>query len=377
MRGAGPSRSAQRNGRGGRSGRRGRPPPAPRADAAPPTAQAAARRSAGAVAVAEVEAAGPAMSQETFPFPAATQQSPAAAQDQARSLEEMIVAKPGKTPIELLHEYGTKCGITPEYEFEKAEGQVHLPSFTFKVTVGDITGTGEGHSKKIAKHRAAEAALNILKGNPSIGLSEPDSIVPDSPKQPQNQTNPIGTLQELAVKKGWRLPEYSLAQELGPPHKREFAMTCRIETFIETGTGTSKKLAKRNAAEKLLAKFHSFPPDSINISLGNEVGSNLGCTWDALRNSSEEKIMLLKRSPLSIPNTDYVQLLEELAEEQGFVVTYLNIEELSVNGQYQCLAELSTNPVTVCHGTGISWGNAHNVAAHSALQYLKIMAGRK
>ncbi|XP_075789838.1 interferon-inducible double-stranded RNA-dependent protein kinase activator A isoform X3 [Pelodiscus sinensis] len=305
MRGAGPSRSAQRNGRGGRSGRRGRPPPAPRADAAPPTAQAAARRSAGAVAVAEVEAAGPAMSQETFPFPAATQQSPAAAQDQARSLEEMIVAKPGKTPIELLHEYGTKCGITPEYEFEKAEGQVHLPSFTFKVTVGDITGTGEGHSKKIAKHRAAEAALNILKGNPSIGLSEPDSIVPDSPKQPQNQTNPIGTLQ------------------------------------------------------------------------GNEVGSNLGCTWDALRNSSEEKIMLLKRSPLSIPNTDYVQLLEELAEEQGFVVTYLNIEELSVNGQYQCLAELSTNPVTVCHGTGISWGNAHNVAAHSALQYLKIMAGRK
>ncbi|CAM2100306.1 interferon-inducible double-stranded RNA-dependent protein kinase activator A isoform X1 [Caretta caretta] len=314
------------------------------------------------------------MSQESFP--AATQQSPEA-EDEPRSLEEMIVAKPGKTPIQLLHEYGTKAGITPEYNFEKAEGQVHLPSFTFKVTVGEITGTGEGHSKKIAKHRAAEAALNVLKGNPSIGLSVPDSIVPDSPKQPQNQTNPIGTLQELAVQKGWRLPEYSLAHESGPPHKREFTMTCRIETFVETGTGTSKKLAKRNAAERLLAKFHRFPPDSINISLGNEMGNNLGYTWDALRNSSEEKITLLKKSPLSIPNTDYVQLLGEVAEEQGFVITYLNIEELSVNGQYQCLAELSTNPVTVCHGTGISWGNAHNDAAHNALQYLKIMAGRK
>ncbi|XP_038276839.1 interferon-inducible double-stranded RNA-dependent protein kinase activator A isoform X3 [Dermochelys coriacea] len=236
-----------------------------------------------------------------------------------------------------------------------------------------VDPVGEGHSKKIAKHRAAEAALNVLKGNPSIGLSVPDSIVPDSPKQPQNQTNPIGTLQELAVQKGWRLPEYSLAHESGPPHKREFTMTCRIETFVETGTGTSKKLAKRNAAEKLLAKFHRFPPDSINISLGN----NLGCTWDVLRDSSEEKITLLKRSPLSIPNIEYVQLLGEVAEEQGFVITYLNIEELSVNGQYQCLAELSTNPVTVCHGTGISWGNAHNDAAHNALQYLKIMAGRK
>ncbi|XP_034641393.1 interferon-inducible double-stranded RNA-dependent protein kinase activator A isoform X1 [Trachemys scripta elegans] len=325
------------------------------------------------------------MSQETFP--AATQQSPEAP-DKPRSLEEMIVAKPGKTPIQLLHEYGTKAGITPEYKFEKAEGQVHLPSFTFKVTVGEITGTGEGHSKKIAKHRAAEAALNVLKGNPSIGARLHSSRFSKATTK-SNQSyryitvtegsidSPEQVVQELAVQKGWRLPEYSLAHESGPPHKREFTMTCRIETFVETGTGTSKKLAKRNAAEKLLAKFHSFPPDSINISLGNEVGNNLGCTWDALRNSSEEKITLLKRSPLSIPNTDYVQLLGEVAEEQGFVITYLNIEELSVNGQYQCLAELSTNPVTVCHGTGISWGNAHNDAAHNALQYLKIMAGRK
>ena len=52
-------------------------------------------------------------------------------------------------------------------------------------------------------------------------------------------------------------------------------------------------------------------------------------------------------------------------------------DELTVNGQYQCLAELSTSPVTVCHGTGISCSNAHNDAAHSALQYIKIMASIK
>lgn len=39
----------------------------------------------------------------------------------------------------------------------------------------------------------------------------------------------------MAIKKGWRLPEYSLAQETGPSHKREFTMTCKVETFVETG----------------------------------------------------------------------------------------------------------------------------------------------
>nr|XP_028604345.1 interferon-inducible double-stranded RNA-dependent protein kinase activator A isoform X1 [Podarcis muralis] len=293
------------------------------------------------------------------------------------SLEEIITSKPGKTPIQMLHEYGTKANLNPVYDFEKAEGQVHMPVFTYKVTMGDITATGEGPSKKIAKHKAAEAALNILKGNSNICISMPDHLIPERLDQAPNQSNPIGSLQELAIQKGWRLPEYSLAQETGPLHKREFTMTCRIETFVETGIGTSKKLAKRNAAEKLLDKFRNFSEDNITISLGKEQNVNLGCTWSTLRNSSGEKITLLKISPLSIPNTDYVHLLGELAEEQGFNAKYLNIEELSVNGQYQCLAELSTNPITVCHGTGISWGNAHNDAAHNALQYLKIMAGQK
>ncbi|XP_026523902.1 interferon-inducible double-stranded RNA-dependent protein kinase activator A [Notechis scutatus] len=293
------------------------------------------------------------------------------------SLEELIAAKPNKTPIQLLLEYGTKARLNPEYEFEKAEGEVHMPVFTYKVTIGDIFATGEGPSKKIAKQRAAEAALNILKSNPNICISMPDHIIPEPLNQAQNQTNPIGSLQELAMRKGWRLPEYLLAQETGPPHKREFAMTCRIETLVETGMGTSKKLAKRNAAEKLLEKFHSFCQDNITISLGKEQMHNLGCTWDSLRNSSGEKITMLKISSLSIPNTDYIQLLGEIAEEQGFNIKYLNIEELSVNGQFQSLVELSTIPIIVCHGTGISWSNSHNDSAHNALQYLKIMAGRK
>ncbi|XP_032879754.1 interferon-inducible double-stranded RNA-dependent protein kinase activator A isoform X1 [Amblyraja radiata] len=316
-------------------------------------------------------------------------------------LEQVIVANPGKTPISLLQEYCTKNGKTPQYELVNSEGQAHLPSFTFRATVGEVSCKGQGQSKKAAKHKAAAAVLNILNGGSpqdtiydgiSYALQDPEPIT--SLKQAQNPPNPIGALQELVVQKGWRLPDYSIAEELGPPHKREFAIVCKVETFEETGFGTSKKLAKRAAATKMIAKLQNIPTgwnggeefktEGVSLSnlkhdcaqkSGNEWNGSRG-TWDLVRRSPGEKINQLKRSPLSIPNTDYTQMLGEVVEEQGFDVTYLDIDELTVNGQYQCLAELSTLPVTVCHGTGISRGNAHNEAAHNALQYVKIMAGR-
>uniref|UniRef100_A0A8C8DKI5 Protein kinase, interferon-inducible double stranded RNA dependent activator n=1 Tax=Oryzias sinensis TaxID=183150 RepID=A0A8C8DKI5_9TELE len=163
---------------------------------------------------------------------------------------------------------------------------------------------------------------------------------------------------ELALQRGWRLPEYTVLRETGPPHIREFTVTCRLE-----------KNHCKAAAEKMMAKLQS-------LSGCSEV------TWpsvrfDTIRSSTAEKINLLRRNPLSIPNMDYIQLMLELSLEQGFEVTYFDIDELTVNGQYQCLAELSTSPVTVCHGTGISCSNAHNDAAHSALQYIKIMVSSK
>ncbi|CAH2305849.1 interferon-inducible double-stranded RNA-dependent kinase activator A [Pelobates cultripes] len=313
------------------------------------------------------------MSQERFP--AAPKRSP----DKPSSVEGVVPNNPCKTPIQLLLEFGTKSGKPPVYTLEKAEGQAHHPSFTFRVVIGEISCIGEGPSKKIAKHKAAESALNILKGDSKICLPMTEPLIREVAKQPPNQMqgNPIGTLQELAVQKGWRLPEYTVSQESGPPHKREFTISCRVENLVESASGTSKKVARRIAAEKIIAKLNSILPDTVNRSLEKLIGNNLGCTWDSLKKSTGEKINLLKRSPLSIPNTDYVKMLAEVADEQNFRASYLDIEELSVNGQYQCLAELSTNPITVCHGTGISCGNAHNDAAHNALQYLKLMAGRK
>ncbi|KAL0611722.1 RISC-loading complex subunit TARBP2 [Plecturocebus cupreus] len=374
------------------------------------------------------------------------------------SIEQMLAANPGKTPISLLQEYGTRIGKTPVYDLLKAEGQAHQPNFTFRVTVGDTSCTGQGPSKKAAKHKAAEVALKHLKGGSmlepaledssvwqhripegSCWLSLPDplaqfgsslrgwadsSLTEDVPvftaaaaatpvpsvvltrsppmeMQPpvspqQSECNPVGALQELVVQKGWRLPEYTVTQESGPAHRKEFTMTCRVERFIEIGSGTSKKLAKRNAAAKMLLRVHTVPldardgnevePDDDHFSIG--VGSRLdglrnrgpGCTWDSLRNSVGEKILSLRScslGSLGALGPACCHVLSELSEEQAFHVSYLDIEELSLSGLCQCLVELSTQPATVCHGSATTREAARGEAARRALQYLKIMAGSK
>ncbi|XP_044143440.1 RISC-loading complex subunit TARBP2 isoform X1 [Bufo gargarizans] len=340
------------------------------------------------------------------------------------SVEQMLASSPGKTPISLLQEYGTRVGKTPVYDLLKAEGQAHQPNFTFRVSVGEINCTGQGPSKKAAKHKAAEVALSLLKGIDMFGeILEENSSTDCTAELPaevtvksegaspptsrnnsidmklplsaqQSECNPVGALQELVVQKGWRLPEYTVTQESGPAHRKEFTMTCRVERFLEIGSGTSKKLAKRNAAAKMLLQIHRVPTEhrengepepeddqfSMNTGGGRLDGSRgrgLACTWDSLRNSAGEKILHLRSHPLTILNSGFCALLQDLSEEQSFQISYLDIDECSLSGLYQCLVELSTQPTTVCHGSAATREAARANAAHNALQYLKIMAGSK
>ncbi|MEE6472083.1 hypothetical protein FKM82_009469, partial [Ascaphus truei] len=263
---------------------------------------------------------------------------------------------------------------------------------------------GQGPSKKAAKHKAAEVALVLLKGENMLEAiceensetfsveppSEPREVTDPAPpaapprnhtmeiKPPlsaqQSECNPVGALQELVVQKGWRLPEYTVTQESGPAHRKEFTMTCRVERFLEIGSGTSKKLAKRNAAAKMLLQT---PPLSTGGKPDGNRGRGLTCTWDSLRNSAGEKILHLRSHPLTILSSGFCSLLQDLSEEQSFQISYLDIDERSLSGRYQCLVELSTQPTTVCHGSSTTRDAARANAAHNALQYLKIMAGGK
>ncbi|NXF27779.1 TRBP2 protein, partial [Rhodinocichla rosea] len=242
------------------------------------------------------------------------------------SLEQMVAASPGKTPISLLQEYGTRLGRTPGYDLLKAEGQAHQPNFTFRVTLGDISCTGgtpgtpdpPGEPPQLSR-----ATLSLLAGHPRLGPVSPfwgplrpcgatdggSGLSPQGGRVPSGWPCPHVPLGELVVQKGWRLPEYTVTQESGPAHRKEFTMTCRVERFVEIGSGTSKKLAKRNAAAKMLVRIHNVPmePRDGSEAEGEEDQFNMtcprleglrgrapGCTWDSLRNSAGEKLGQLR-----------------------------------------------------------------------------------
>ncbi|NXE01428.1 TRBP2 protein, partial [Chaetorhynchus papuensis] len=253
------------------------------------------------------------------------------------SLEQMVAASPGKTPISLLQEYGTRLGRTPGYDLLKAEGQAHQPNFTFRVTLGDISCTGgspprtpgdplplgQPHSQPgppLYPHLGtvipALGWLSLFWGQlcPFWGWLSPFGagclrFAARSPFRGADGRRGAAPCQELVVQKGWRLPEYTVTQESGPAHRKEFTMTCRVERFVEIGSGTSKKLAKRNAAAKMLVRIHNVPmePRDGSEAEGEEDQFNMtcprleglrgrapGCTWDSLRNSAGEKLGQLR-----------------------------------------------------------------------------------
>lgn len=77
-----------------------------------------------------------------------------------------------------------------------------------------------------------------------------------------NESNPVGKLQEICMKRRWRPPNYETLEEVGLPHERVFTMVCQIEhaemDVRVTGTGRSKKQAKRSAAHEMIIKLESL-----------------------------------------------------------------------------------------------------------------------
>ncbi|XP_017105530.2 protein Loquacious isoform X2 [Drosophila bipectinata] len=286
-----------------------------------------------------------------------------------------------KTPVSVLQELLSRRGITPGYELVQIEGAIHEPTFRFRVSFKDkdtpFTAMGAGRSKKEAKHAAARALIDKLTG---VQLPEsPNSGAAGSSAAAAGLTsvgsggdgsagaagggdagdrivgNPIGWLQEMCMQRRWPPPSYETETEVGLPHERLFTIACSILNYREMGKGKSKKIAKRLAAHRMWVRLQETPIDSAKIS-------------DSICGELEGEKTCLKSAKM-----DYIKLLGEIATENQFEVTYVDIEEKTYTGQFQCLVQLSTLPVGVCHGTGPTAVDAQRHAAQNALEYLKIM----
>ncbi|XP_053697792.1 interferon-inducible double-stranded RNA-dependent protein kinase activator A homolog isoform X4 [Sabethes cyaneus] len=271
---------------------------------------------------------------------------------------ELTGANNMKTPISLLQELLSRRGITPQYDLMQVEGAVHEPTFRYRVSYQDKDAMGTGKSKKEAKHAAAKALIDKLTG---ISLSDPPTgtlnVKPEQVGEGEDEPtgNPIGWLQEMCMARRWPPPTYETEMEVGLPHERQFTIACSVLKYHEVGKGKSKKIAKRQAAQRMWQRLQEQPlePNQIVQMLDEEGNEEVTC--------------------LNNHNVDFVQMLHEIATEQRFEVTYVDIDEKTIRGHFQCLVQLSTLPVAVCHGSGSSAKNAQANAARNSLEYLKIM----
>ncbi|XP_066243642.1 double-stranded RNA-binding protein Staufen homolog 1 isoform X4 [Saccopteryx leptura] len=150
----------------------------------------------------------------------------------------------------------------PLKQVARESGPPHMKSFVTRVSVGEFVGEGEGKSKKISKKNAAIAVLEELKKLPPLPAVErvkprikkktkPIVRVQSGPEHGQVM-NPISRLAQIQQAKKEKEPEYMLLTERGLPRRREFVMQVKVGNHTAEGTGSNKKVAKRNAAENML-----------------------------------------------------------------------------------------------------------------------------
>ncbi|XP_078411370.1 double-stranded RNA-binding protein Staufen homolog 1 isoform X4 [Cetorhinus maximus] len=165
-----------------------------------------------------------------------------------------------KSEISQVFEIALKRNMPVNFEVIKESGPPHMKSFVTKVMVGEFSAEGEGKSKKISKKAAAIAVLEELKKLPQLPTVEKvkprikkktKSIVKTSPEYGQGM-NPISRLAQIQQAKKEKEPEYTLMVERGLPRLREFVMRVKVGGQVGEGMGPNKKVAKRNAAEKML-----------------------------------------------------------------------------------------------------------------------------
>jgi RISC-loading complex subunit TARBP2 len=136
---------------------------------------------------------------------------------------------------------------------------------------------GVGRSKKEAKHAAAKALIDKLtgmnisdqfyqqKGSFNSNGSTTGSNNNNASFDEKNQMgNPIGVLQEFCMQKHWPPPQYEVEVEVGLPHERQFTIACVLK-FREVGTGKSKKIAKRQAAQRMWERLQNQSLDQTEV----------------------------------------------------------------------------------------------------------------
>uniref|UniRef100_A0A673GXY1 Double-stranded RNA-binding protein Staufen homolog 1 n=1 Tax=Sinocyclocheilus rhinocerous TaxID=307959 RepID=A0A673GXY1_9TELE len=159
-------------------------------------------------------------------------------QQLAEMNEEPVQENLNKSEISQVFEIALKRSMPVNFEVLKETGPPHMKSFVVRVTVGEFSGEGEGKSKKIAKKLAAIAVLEELRKLPQLPVTD---MIPLRIKKKSKSIIKV---------------EDDFDCNVCPPPITLLSVLPLIQVSVggqnAEGMGPSKKVAKRNAAEKML-----------------------------------------------------------------------------------------------------------------------------
>lgn len=340
-----------------------------------------------------------------------------------------------KSPVSLVHETALKRGLSVSFEVVSESGKPHIRTFMTKCTVGDKVTVGEGSSKKVSKKRAAELMLEELKRLPPLPATIQNRSMrvkrkppatkkksrnlikvyqePRSESEAAEEVNPVSRLVQIQQAKREREPVYNLIDEKGAPRRREFVMEVTMGQHSAQGIGPNKKLAKRAAAEALLAQLgyskpspqpakpsiktgesenteskprkvtfledevNDTPPHSVGGTIGRQLVPGLllvdGGQESKLGNGPSVQIVAeeLRGQQQNAAGVSPKDQLHYLSQLFNFTVEFSDFPKgVSINKEYLSLVSLSTDPPQVCHGNGATIAASRNQAALRALRTL-------
>ena len=146
---------------------------------------------------------------------------------------------------------------------------------------------------------AMGASPHIMGGPKPEAPDSTSSTAGSTTSSASHPSNPIGCLQEYCVKFSLPLPIYDLQNTSGQPHQRNFDIMAKVGSVVSSGTGTSKKDAKRAAASAMLAKLKLMGHEVTNIAnsgnVANGSGENNDLDEDVLKTIPNMKIDTLVR----------------------------------------------------------------------------------
>jgi len=271
-------------------------------------------------------------------------------------------------PVGFLYERYQSSGVSPLYEVVMSRGQAHAPIFTAKLTVpqGHVV-TATGSSKKIAKNLAAKMMLDKLEeveGQSKLVQNTKKKIINVNDNYVKNPPA-LSTYTEEEDESGNKVLQSSQSQQ----------ENIKIPKKAEQGGN-----AEENEGESF--DIEGLEKLSLETALDPKKHSMAEVVFSMMKRGGE-KLKKLQSTDIvgSGYQLDCCSLLGEVAAEHNLNLTYREVlgphgEHERGLGQVQVSALGRSRPCDlICLGEGADPGQARQVAARTALIYLKTLTG--